>query len=282
VRSRAGEPELSQPPAIKRAHDNGGDLGEAINRVVKLWDEVLTNFLEGRATNAGDPLSRWFKGYAGRGVGQVDTSCFPEPYLGDIQGRPRAAVLALNPGRSSPEFQSRDGIFATEIRTNGSYREWAKSWPYLREPWGYNRHHHSRMQFLKRWFRDDTFASDQRIDFELHPWHSTRVTARMRPGADIVRDYIWGPLSELPIEFIFAFGGPWIEVLPQLPGVNIVDWIGDGGRPYPTTSKPRAKRSVIKATTPTGAWFIFEKHGGGATPPSQAEMEIIKREFGFD
>ena len=257
-------------------------MGEGIDRVTDLWDRVLAGFLEGQPTFADEPLDRWFRGYAGTGIGQVDTSCFPEPYLGDIHGRPRAAVLALNPGRSAPDFQSREGTFAIEIRAAGSYCEWAKSWPYLRDPWGYNMHHQTRMTFLKRWFRDPQFTPDQRVDFELYPWHATRVTARMRPPPDIVRDYIWAPLSELPIDFIFAFGGPWIEVLPHLPGVEIVDWIGDGGRPYPTTSKPGAKRTVIKAMTPTGAWFIFEKHGGGATPPSETELEIIKHEFRLD
>lgn len=256
-------------------------MGEGIDRVVELWDRVIEGFLDGKETNQGEPLGRWFRGYAGKGIGEVDISCFPEPYLGDLQARPRAAVLALNPGRSSTEVQAREGIFAKEIRAFGSYSTWAKSWPYLRKPWGYNRHHVSRMNFLKRWFRDDNMSSDQRVDFELYPWHSTSVTARMRLDADIARDYIWDPLSELPIEFIFAFGGPWIEVLPHLPGVEIVDWIGDGGRPYATTSKPTAKRAVIKASTPTGAWFIFEKHSGGATPPAEKEMNIIKEEFGF-
>lgn len=263
-------------------------MGSAIDRVVALWDETLDDFLGRRPTNEREPLDRWFRGYAGKGVGQVDTSCFPEPYLGDLDGAPRAAVLALNPGRATPAFQGVDGTFSDEIRRFGSYREWAKSWPYLRDPWnaaeprGYNHHHRGRMVFLRRWFRDPSMESDARVDFELYPWHSTSVTARMRPEPGIVRDYIWGPLSELPIEFIFAFGGPWIEVLPYLPGVEIVDWIGDGGRPYATTSKPTAKRTVIKASTPTGAWFIFEKHSGGATPPSANEMNIIKSEFGFD
>lgn len=263
-------------------------MGEAIDRVVDLWDGTLRAFLAGEPINEGEPLGRWFRGYSGKGLGEIDTTCFPEPYLGEIHGRPRAAILALNPGRATPGFQAHDGIFAREIERFGSYREWAASWPYLRNPWnaaeprGYNWHHHHRMVFLRRWFRDVSLTGQDRIDFELYPWHSTSVTARMRPDADIVRDYVWGPISELPIEFIFAFGGPWIEVLPHLPGLEMVDRIGDGGRAYATTSKPKAKRTVIKAMTPTGAWFIFEKHGGGASPPSAAEIEIIKDEFAFE
>ncbi|MBW3599781.1 MAG: hypothetical protein KY475_21240 [Planctomycetes bacterium] len=254
----------------------------ACQRVAELWDQVVADFLRGEATTVRPPLDRWFRAYSGRGRGAVDLRCFPEPYLGDILGSPRAAILALNPGASAPSFQAPDGVFANEIRIMGSYRKWAKSWAYLREPWGYNGHHQRRMSFLRRWFGDNDFQPDERIDFELYPWHSGKITGAMRPEAGIIRDFVWEPLRELGVEYIFAFGRPWLNLLSELPEIKVVDRIGDGGRSYATSMKPGSRIAVVKANTPSGAWLIIEKHSGSAGPPGGPEIEIIKRELGFD
>ena len=254
----------------------------ACQHVADFWDSVTADFLEAKATNVQPPLDRWFTTYSGRGRGEVVLDCFPEPYLGDILGAPRAAMLALNPGGGVTSFQAVDGIFADEIRHLGSYREWAKTWPYLAGSWPWrNRHHQSRMMFLKRWFCDELFPPAARIDFELYPWHSQGVTGAMRPDAQIIREFIWGPLSELPVEYIFAFGKPWLGVLDQLPDIEIVDRIGDGGRRYESTRKAAAHTVVVKARTSWGAWLIVEKHGGSAGPPGMSEIDAIRCEFGF-
>ena len=78
---------------------------------------------------------------------------------------------------------------------------------------GKNSHHEPRMSFLRRWFGDDNILPKDRIDFELFPWHSQAVTSAMVPTHDIIREFIWEPLTELRVEFIFAFGRPWIDLL---------------------------------------------------------------------
>lgn len=248
----------------------------------EFWDDVIADFLAGKPTNVLPPLDRWFTAYAGRGRGEVVLDCFPEPYLGDMCGSPTAAMLALNPGGGVPSFQAIDGTFANEIRELGSYRAWAKAWGYLHGSWPWrNRHHQSRMLFLRRWFRDDHFPAAARIDFELYPWHSQGVTGAMRPDPAIIREFIWAPLSELPVEYIFAFGKPWLGLLEHLPDIEIVDRIGDGGRAYRSTRKAAAKTVVVKARTAWGAWLIVEKHSGSAGPPGGSEIDIIKRELGL-
>ncbi len=256
----------------------------ACQHVAEIWDDAIAGFLRGEETNVRPPLDKWFGAYSGRGKGKVDLSCFPEPYLGDLLGSPRAAILALNPGGGVPSFQDKDGTFANEIRAMGSYREWAKSWPYLGGSWEKNRHHQSRMSFLQRWFRDGNLQPKERIDFELFPWHSHAVTGPMVPAPEIIRKFIWEPLAELNVKFIFAFGRPWLDLLDkgQLPDIQETDRIGEGGRPYGTSRKPGARTTVVKAKTPWDSWLIVEKHSGSATPPSGREIDIIKRELGFD
>ncbi len=63
-------------------------------------------------------------------------------------------------------------------------RRGAETWPYLRDPWietkGANRHHGSRLQFLRRWYADERLRPERMVGFELYPWHSTSVTAPIR------------------------------------------------------------------------------------------------------
>ncbi len=255
----------------------------ACQRVAELWNDVIAGFLRGEETHVRPPLDKWYGAYSGRGKGEVDLSCFPEPYLGDLLGSPRAAILALNPGGGVHEFQAKEGIFAKEIREKGSYREWAKSWPYLGGSWGKNRHHKARMTFLRRWFGDDTLLPKDRIDFELFPWHSQAVTGPMVPDPEIIREFIWEPLKELRVEFIFAFGRPWLDLLEKgnFPEVQVTDRIGEGGRIYASSRKKTSRTAVVKASTPWGGWLIIGKQLGFAGPPSGREIESIKHAFGF-
>jgi hypothetical protein len=260
----------------------------ACKRVQAVWNAVVAGFLHGEETNTHPDLVEWFSSYNGRGKGAVQLDCFPEPYLGDILGQPMACVLALNPGPANPGFQSRTGKFAKQIRKEfGSYSEWAKSWPYLKEagkdkPWGHNSHHAARMRFLRRWFRDDSLPNSARIDFELFPWHSQGVTSRLRPPECTVDEFIWKPLNELRPEFVFAFGAPWFRLLESLRGVKVETRIGEGGEPFRTsTRKPGSRTAVIKAKTPWGGRLIVEKHSAGAGPPSEEETERIRAALGF-
>jgi hypothetical protein len=243
-------------------------------RLVETWDLVVEAFLEGHVALP-PPLDRWIKAYQARGVGEVDARAFPEPYVGPLDAEVRAVFLALNPGRAAPEFQYRDGIFAEEIRGLGSYRRWAATWPYLRDPWdrlkGRNRHHRGRLAFLRRWFGDECLGGEHMAAFELYPWHSTRVTASIRPDPGIVRELVWEPIAELGAP-VFAFGAPWFPVLEAL-DVEVTARLGVEGVPYPTRVP---SRSVLVGRVPGGGWVIAEKHLGSAGPPSRAEVELLR------
>jgi hypothetical protein len=162
-------------------------MSSARERVAGFWDEHVGAWLAGEDPMA-DPLPRWFASFQGRGAGTVTREGFPEPYAGDLLGRvgaPRLVVLGLNPGVYHPRFQARDGIFADEIRQHGSYSAWMATGPYFRAPWtteiGPNRYYLSRLSFARRWLDDPTATQADLLIFEAYPWHSTAVTAPMRP-----------------------------------------------------------------------------------------------------
>lgn len=250
----------------------------AIQQVVEVWDRVVDAFLDGKP-DLPIPLDRWFGAYRGRGLGAVDFEALPEPYLGDLHGIPRAVFLALNPGPPDHALQARGGAFAEDIRRLGSYGAWAKTWPYLIDGgrWeqlhGVNRHHRTRLTFLRRWFGDASLGPADKVGFELYPWHSFKVMGTMRPDPAVVREYVWDPIAELGQPVIFAFGKPWFALLPGL-GVEIVDRLGAGGRPYGSRVPGRA---VLMGRTTAGSLVIAEKHPGSAGPPAADEAVRLRQ-----
>lgn len=141
-----------------------------------------------------DDLREWFSSYAGPGAGQVEENAIPEPFLGPLTTTPKAVFLALNPGQAF-DFQRRDGSFADRIRHLGSYTAWAATWPYIDGDWekarkSPNRHQQSRLKFLARWLDQDSVPASAMLAFEVYPWHSTGLTAPIRPDPAIIQRYV--------------------------------------------------------------------------------------------
>jgi hypothetical protein len=253
-------------------------MTSARRRVAEYWDEHVAAWMAGD-NPLPEALARWFASYEGGGAGQVTREGFPEPYVGDLLGQvttPRMVILGLNPGRYHPQFQARDGIFANEIRQYGCYSVWARTGPYLREPWteqiGHNRYVRARRNFMRRWLQDPAATHDDLLIFEAYPWHSTSITASMRPPADVVDEFVWQPIAELPTQEVFAFGRPWHNLLKTL-DLSLIDALGAGGHDYGSAVPSRAIR-VYKL--PSGQRLIIEWHPGGAGPPSETEVAALK------
>jgi hypothetical protein len=248
----------------------------ARERVAGFWDGHVAAWLDGEDPMA-EPLPRWFDSYQGRGVTRDG---FPEPYAGDLLGlvrMPRFVVLGLNPGQYHPLFQARRGIFADEIRCYGSFSAWMGTGPYLRAPWttqiGPNVYYRSRISFAARWLDDPTITHHDLLIFEAYPWHSTGVTAPLRPPADVIDAFVWQPIAEFPAREVFAFGRPWNELVTAL-GLSCVTALGAGGHPYGSVVPSRAVRVYA---LPSGQRLIVEWHAGSAGPPSRNETAILKR-----
>jgi hypothetical protein len=262
------------PPASSKDRDL--PLLGARAHVAEIWDKVVDGFLAGDSDLPSD-LEEWAEAYHGQGNGEVEWDALPEPYLGPLDRQPRAVFLALNPGASSQEMQSRTGLLVDEIKRMGSYRAWAASWPYLRDIWvknmGRNRHHTSRLTFMRRWWDQPGLKADDMLSFELYPWHSPRLTAPVRPDPELIQRYVFAPLEELDAPPIFAFGADWFSMLEHHLRLPVRARLGVGGDPYPTQA---AGRSVVVFSLPSGATVIAVKHRGSAGPPSASETLLLQ------
>jgi hypothetical protein len=241
------------------------------------WDQVIAQFLVGGPAVPSDPrMQAWATAYRGRGRGQVSHEAFSEPYIGALDHRPVGVFLGLNPGRAQLDFQGRSGLFANEIRRHGTYSAWAATWPYLRDPWvatmGTNRYLTSRLGFLRTWTGQPLLTADAMVTFELYPWHSTAVTASMRPDPGIVREFVRQPIRELGAP-VFAFGAPWFGLLEDGLGLQVVDRLGVGGRQYPTEVPSRA---VLVLCGEDGPVVVAERHLGSAGPPRRSETRVLR------
>jgi hypothetical protein len=245
---------------------------------VAFWDAHIEAWLEG-----GDPLPSslkpWFDGYKGVGDGQPTLDGFPEPFHGDLLGQvcePRMVVLGLNPGGFHARFQAHDGIFADEIRRAGNYSRWATTCPYDRDPWiarmGINKYYRDRLRFTQNWLEDAAADHRDLLIFELYPWHSKKIKGRMKPPPEIIDEFVWQPIAELPVQQVFAFGRPWDYLAGELE-LSLIAELGHGGRPY---GSMKAGRAVRTYELPSGKHLVVEWHPGGAGPPSAEETAILR------
>ncbi|PWU61499.1 hypothetical protein DLE60_05325 [Micromonospora globispora] len=252
----------------------------ARERVAAFWDAHVWEWLSG-GDPMPSPLPDWFDSYNGVGPGKPTRDGFPEPYHGDLlaaERTPRMVVLGLNPGEYRPEFQSRDGIFAKEIKEQyGSYSRWQTTCPYNRPPWtdvmGDNRYYRARLQFTRNWLEDPTAGHRDLLIFECYPWHSKSITAPLRPPAQVIDEFVWQPIAELPVKEVFAFGRPWDDMAQAL-GLRITDKLGAGGSDYGSAVPSRAVRAY---GLPSGQRLIVEWHSGSAGPPSAKETVLLRK-----
>lgn len=248
-------------------------------KVRDLWNQVVNDFLDGAGPEQlPEPLDCWFRAYQGKGRGRVETEAMPEPYGGSLASDHAAAVfLDLNPGRADLAFQGQNGIWAEKIHELGSYDAFSGWRPYLSSLWtdrhGPNRHSNARLKFMHRWYEDPALSNEGYRSFELYPWHSTGVTAPMRPDPDIIRQFIWEPIAELGNPPVFAFGAPWFPILETNSGLREIARLGKGGRPYGSAVP---SRSVLVMASPTGGLVLAEKKQSFASPPSATEVARLR------
>ncbi|WP_159104415.1 hypothetical protein [Plantactinospora sp. BB1] len=254
-------------------------MTSARQRVAEFWDAHTNEWLDG-ADSMSDPLPKWFEAYQGVGPGEVTRHGFPEPFQGDLLGiehSPRVVVLGLNPGRYEPLFQARNGIFADEIRQTGSYTKWALGFPYLSSTWtdrmGDNRYHKARLRFARNWLDDPSAEHRDLLIFECFPWHSTVITAPLRPAPEIIDEFVWRPIAEFGgIREVFAFRRSWDHIAQAL-DLRLTGKWGRGGADYGSAKCVRAVRTYA---LPSGQSLVIEWHQGSAGPPSPSETALLR------
>lgn len=251
----------------------------ARQRVADFWDAHIAAWLKGE-DRLPPPLTEWFDAYAGVGSGKPTRDGFPEPYHGDLRGAehtPRMVVLGLNPGQYREEFQSRDGIFAREIKEEyGSYSRWQTTCPYNRGPWtdvmGRNPYYHARLRFTRNWLQDPSADHRDLLIFESYPWHSTTFRGRFSPPPAIIDEFVWQPIAELPVRDVFAFGRSWHLIAQALP-LNEAGGFDAGSPTYPSTA---SGRKVRVHELPSGQRLIVVWQPGYAGPPSARETALLR------
>jgi hypothetical protein len=245
----------------------------ARDEIADFWDELTAAWLAGHDPMP-DPLPRWYDSYRGRGGGEPTREYIAEPYGGDLRGDPCMVTLGLNPGGAVPE-QARNGIFADAIRKHGSYSAWAATVPYMGERWervhGRNRYGWNVLRFARRWLDDGAITPQRLLTLELYPWRSKGVTAMMGPPADIVDRFVWKPLEDIPVEFVFAFGKPWLRVCEALRLPRVGDW-GHGGVDFDSRA-----RSAAAFELPSGQWVIVSWQSAYAGPPGREDALRLRK-----
>lgn len=251
----------------------------ARRRVADFWDTHVEAWLGGD-DHLTPRLSTWFDSYQGVGAGGATRAGFPEPYFGDLVGverTPRVVVLGLNPGGYCPRFQARDGIFAHEIKQYGSYSRWAATGPYARSPWtqemGKNRYHRARVRFAQRWLDDPNADHRDVLIFECYPWHSESLTAPLMSPPDLIEEFVWQPIAELPVPEVFAFGRAWDD-LAQTRGLPRAGSFGKGG--LLSYDSKVADRAVRVYALPSGQRLVVVWQPGYAGPPDAAETASLR------
>jgi hypothetical protein len=117
------------------------------------------------------------------------------------------------------------------------------------------------------WLEDQELAADQLLTLELYPWHSARVTAPIRPPAEIIETFVWQPLADIQVELIFAFGKPWLGMCNALGLLEVGRW----GRGGVDLGSPVASRAAVAFALPSGQWMVVSWQSGYAGPPGSAD-----------
>jgi hypothetical protein len=189
-------------------------------------------------------------------------------------------VLTQHAGDYVAPFQSRDGVFAQEIRACGSYSRWASTAPYLRDAWTTavkpNVFYRDHLTFARRWLDLPGLSPSGLLVFDAYPWHITSTRRPILPPERFVDEYIWRPVSEMPGREVFAFGAVW-NTLAQSLKLRCVQALGKGGEPYGSNTPDRAVRCYELANDKR---LVVEWHKGGSGPPSESETRILKAALG--
>lgn len=260
-------------------------MTDARKETAELWDREIERWLAGQR-EVSEELRPWFNIYRGKGEGAPNLRGFPEPFLGDLFGRPKAAFLALNPGPVYPAFQyAPDGVFVEELQSE-AYTSWAAHWRYLDEKKprveGGLRFHGKRLNFLRRWCSDESLGGESMLAFELYPWHSESLNAPFvftRQALALLDRYLWQPLNESEVKYIFGVGAPWLKRFPEL-GLQVLGFLAT---PKKAQSGDHVvefscnRRMVVCRTTSGAVAIGMQTFGGYPAPPNPGDTEILRR-----
>jgi hypothetical protein len=250
-------------------------------RVADFWDDVLAAWQPGDA-HLVPPLDRWRASYRGTGDGAVNLSDYPDPYVGDLRGlrgEPRLVFLGLNPGIGYDSLQGDAGAWTERIRQVGYSRcferspaEDAATWKAMHKG-KESAYWRNVIRFAQRWLGEPDVGVADLLNFELYPWHSRRIVGSMRPPTDLIDDYVWKPVREVPVGEVFAFGRVWLDVCRDLELEEIGTW-GPDGEPVPGSTMRHWRVSLFRLS-PEQVVVASSQMGTGS-PPGVERVRLLK------
>lgn len=241
-----------------------------LHEAVEFGDSEVAKWVAGDRVGAPE-LREWRDSYKGTGLGRLELDVFPEPYLGSLLGEaPSLVMLGLNPGAAAPDFQGAAGVFTQEVAEWG-YSGWARTAPYVSDRWeainGRNKYQRDRLAFAQRLHQNDDLNAESLLFMELYPFHSKRVTAAIRPPVEMLQRFVFGPISELNVEVIFAFGKPWLNTAESL-------GLGSGRNLQVKWSTP--SRQARSFSLVSGQRLVVLTQTGYAGPPGAEDTEKLR------
>jgi len=245
-------------------------------QLVALWNSAHTAWASEEPLPA--ELEAWRDGYTGAGKSVIDDAAMPEPWVGDLDSKPTVVTMGIHPGATDPAFHHRGGAWPNTIEDQhgGSYAEWAATGPYFSDVWesahGVNVNAGHRMRFLSSWTGVDLRPSKV-VDFPVFPWHTGDwKTSAFKLDPEILREFVLEPIASTGATWAFGFGKDWWELIEAL-DLPILDQLGDGGRPYPTSID---HRRWLVAEGPNGLRIAAMRMSSGPMPPNKEETEALR------
>lgn len=130
-----------------------------------------------------------------------------------------------------------------------------------------NRYHENLRTFAQRWLADSGVRSRDVLVFEMYPWHSDAVTAKIVPDRRNIDDFVWRPLAEIDVPYVFAFGAPWSRLADALR----LD------EQHVTLTMTVPSRRVRLFRLPSRQRLVVSWQPGYNGPPGQPDVAALRR-----
>ncbi len=264
---------------------------DSLRSLSSTWDDIVRRWLDG-APPWNDELRPWVDSYRGKGPSKRQDDAIPESFSGRIDRRPKAVLLALNPGRAymgnerwpcghrAPDLQSRKGLFAQGIvKSGGSFTQWSSTpqdWRQLSDGPD-NSFVASRLRFVRDWMAPDAVSPSDLVWFDMYPWHSFTwgaIDSGNEQVCNLIDRFVIQPIAALDSPWVFAFGQPWFELLPSLGFIKRSELGGQESARW--ANQTLSRRIGLFQSTTTACWVIAMRHSGSAGPPKRSETEPLR------
>lgn len=103
---------------------------------------------------------------------------------------------------------------------------------------------------------------------EMYPWHSTALTASLSPDPAIIRQWVLESVRALRAP-VFAFGAPWLRILPRL-GLPEIDRLDAAVGPMAAESPAGLAQRAHREVTGSEAEFPRAPRHGFCDRPSDS------------